>query len=444
MRHRPARHRIASGRVALVALVIALLTACGGGGESLSSDASVRLVNATSDFPSLDLYQGSTQLYTGTRPYTAGSYATTNAGSYTFNLQGTGSSTVAAAVTGQLDKRKHATLVAYTTAGALNASFLSDEEGTPSKGTAKLRIFNTAKAEAGAVDVYVVASACSALQSSSVAATAAAVDSLQATYTQISAASGGTAYHLCVTAAGDKSDLRLDLPSFTLTDQQVVTLVLVRSVGGVLLNALVLNQQGDLVQQLNSFTRLRVAAGATAAGIVGVTVNNVPLGNFGSPDVGGYTAVPAGALSVTATIGGTAVAPTGLSAAPGADLTLLIAGSAAAPTVALLQDDNTPSTSSSKPVKIRLVNGFVGSGTVTLSVDGSNVGSGAAYGTASSSAFVAASNQTARLKATGPAGQLSLTTGNTLTAGKVYSLFLLGDPPATLPATATGILSVDR
>lgn len=444
MFHRPALSSIAPGGAALLALATVLLTACGGGGDNLSSDASVRLVNATSDFPSLDLYQGSTQRYVGTLPYSAGSYVSSNAGGYTFNLQSTGSSTVAASVAGQLDKRKHATLVAYTTAGALNASFLSDEEGTPSRGTAKLRIFNTAKAEAGAVDVYLVASACSALQSSSVAATASAVANLQASYTQISAASGGTTYHLCVTAAGDKSDLRLDLASFTLTDQQVATLILVRSVGGVLLNGLVLNQQGDLVQQLNGSARLRVAAGATSAGTVGVTVNNVALGNFASPDVGGYTVVPAGALSVAATIGGAAVAATGLSAAPGADLTLLVAGTAAAPTVALLQDDNTASTSSAKPVKIRLVNGFAGSDTVTLSVDGSNVGSGAAFGTASTSAFVAASSQTTRLKATGPAGQLYLTTGNTLTSGSVYSLFLLGDPPATLPGLATGILRVDR
>lgn len=424
-------------------LAAALLSACGGG-ESLSSDASVRLVNATSDFASLDLYEGSNRIYSGTLPYTTGAYVTSNTGSYSFNLQGTGSSIVAATVSGSIDKRKHATLVAYNTAGALNATFLSDEEGSPSHGTAKLRIFNTAKAEAGAVDVYLVASACSALQTSSVAATASAVDALQASYTEVSAASGGTGYHLCVTASGDKSDVRLDLPSFTLTDQQVVTLILARSVGGVLLNGLALNQQGGLVQELNNSARLRVAAGASAGGTVGVTANRVALGNFASPDVGGYSLVPAGALAVTVTLGGTTVPTTAFSALPGADLTLLVAGTATASTATLLQDDNTPSTSAGKPVKIRLVNGFVGSGAVTLSVDGTNVGAGANFGAASSSTFVAASSQTTRLKATGPTGQLYLTTANTLTSGSVYSLFLLGDPPATLPGGDTGILRVDR
>ena len=419
------------------------LFACGGGGGISGKEGSVRVVNATSDFASLDLYEGTDQVLSGTTPYSASGYVDTDADSYTFNLESSGSSTVAATVQGTIDKRKHATVVAYTTAGALNATFLADEEGSPSSGTAKLRIFNAANAEAGAVDVYLVGTECSALQSSSVAATASNVSTLQTAYTQVSAASGGTPYHLCVTATGDKSDVRLDLPAFSLTDQQIVTLILVRTSGGVLLNGLALNQQSTLVQQLNGSARLRVAAGASASGTISVTANNVALGSYASPDVGGYTLIPAGPLTTTITINDVAVPFATQTAGAGADLTLLVAGSAGAPAVSLLTDDNTPSTSTAKPVKIRLVNGFNGTGTITLSVDGTNVGSGAAFGMASSSALVSASSQTTRLKATSGAGQLYLTENNTLTSGNVFSLFLLGDPP-TPPGLDTGILRVDR
>ncbi len=421
-----------------------LLASCGGGNGIGGTGGAVRLVNATPDFASLDLYEGTNRVISSTALATVSDYVDTNAETYTFNLESTGSTTVAASVNGTIDKKKHATVVAYTTGGALNAAFLTDEEGSPSSGTAKLRVLNAANTEAGAVDVYLVGSACSALQSTSVAATVANVSNLQTTYTQVSAASGGTAYHLCVTATGDKSDIRLDLPAFSLSDQQIVTLILVKTSGGVLLNGLALNQQSTLQAEPNASARIRVAAGASASGTVGVTANGVSLGNIASPDVGGYALVPAGTLTASITINGTPAPFVGQSLAAGADMTLLVAGSATAPAVSLLVDDNTPSTSTSKPVKIRLVNGFEGTGTVTLSVDGNNVGNGAAFGTASASALVASSSQTTRLKATGANGQLYLTDGNTLTSGSVYTLFLLGDPPATLPGLNTGILRLDR
>ena len=440
---RPLRSSLA----ALLAAGLLLLASCGGGngfGGSLGSGASVRLLNATPDFASLDLYRSTDRVVSSTALSTVSDYADTDSGSYTYNLETTGSSAVAASVSGSIDKHDHATVVAYTTGGALNATFLTDQEGDPSSNTAKVRIFNAAKNEAGAVDVYFVGSDCSGLASVSVAATATNVSDLQTSYTEISAGSGGTSYHLCVTASGDKSDVRLDVPAYTLKEKEIVTLIFVKTSGGVLLNGLALDQQGSLLALPNASARIRVAAGASASGTIGATVNGVSLGNYASPDVGGYTLVPAGTLAATITINGTPVSFPNQTAAAGADLTLLVAGTATAPTTSLLVDDNTPSTSTSKPVRIRLVNGFIGSGTVTLSVDGTNVGNGAAPGTASATALVAASSQTTRLKATGANGQLYLTENNTLVSGSVYSLFLLGDPPNPLPGLNTGILRVDR
>ena len=62
---------------------------------------------------------------------------------------------------------------------------------------------------------------------------------------------------------------------------------------------------------------------------------------------------------MTVKVNGTDVAPVApLTAAPGADVTVLLTGPT--PTATLPADDNTPSSSTARPVKIRLVNGLNG------------------------------------------------------------------------------------
>jgi hypothetical protein len=418
---------------------LAALSGCGGG--STINNGFVRLVNATSEFATLDLYQSSTELTSGTASYAVGGYAGVNHATYTFNLNAGGSSATAATLSGAVDKKNYYTIVAYTTGGTLTATYLSDNEGAPSSGTAKLRLFNTDSADVGGVDAYLLTSACANLPATPAAALASAVTGLQAAYTQVNAASGGTAYHLCVTAAGDKTDLRLDLPLLTLVQGQIVTVILARSSGGVLLNGLVLSQQGPLTQALNTSARVRLAVGASAGALVTASASGVSLGtNLPAPAVGSYKLVPAGALTLAATLGGAAVADPGLTAPAGADLTLLVAGTAAS-TPVLIADDNSVSTSTTNPVKLRLVNGMNGTNPVILTDNYNNIGEAAAFGTSSGYAQVPASAALALLQASLGTTQLCQSTDVTLNAGSVYSIFLLGDVPAT---TATCTITLDR
>lgn len=420
-------------------LTLALLNGCGGG--SLDTDSSVRLVNATSEYTTLDLYAGSDRVSAGVASNSVGGYATLSAGTYTFNLKSGGSTATAASTSREAVKKKHQTLVAYTTGGALTTEYLSDEESAPSSGTAKLRLFHTAAADAGNVDLYVVNTPCADLQTSTAAALATGVSGLQSSHVEVSAATGGTAYHVCITATGDKTALRLDIPALTLSNQQIATLILTRSAGGVLLNGLLLNQQGTLTPALNSSARVRVAANASAAGTVTATVGAVSLGlNYTSPAVGSYKLVPAGALALSLTVSGTTTAVNSLSAAAGNDYTLLVTGAAAAPVATLIADNNTPSTSTARPVKLRLVNGLNGgTASATLAYNYDQVGDGAAALSANSPSFVASSAALARLEAS--FGGTSLVVGTTITleSGKVYSLFLLGDS-----ASPQTILRADR
>lgn len=413
------------------AIAAAALASCGGGSLSVN-DGHVRLVNAAAGIASLDLYQSSSLLSSGVAGNTAGPYVDLESGSYTFNLSLGGSSAIAATLPGTVQKKDDYTIVAYTTGGTLTAAYLADSEGSPSSGTAKLRLFNTDAGDVPSVDAYLLTSACSGLAASPAAPIITAVNGLQATYTQVIASSGGgTAYHLCVTAAGDKSDLRLDIPSLTLSDGQIVTVILTRSNGGVLLNGLVLNQQGSLNAATNASSRMRLAVGATGGALVTASANGVSLGtNLAAPAVGSYVLVPSGPLVLDATVGGAAVADPGLIVPPGADLTLLVAGTAATPPV-LIVDDNSASTSTANPVKLRLVNGMNTSGPATLTDNFINVGTPAAFGTSSGYGQVQASTALAQLQASVGMMQLCQSPNITLSAGKVYSVFLLGNVPSS-------------
>ncbi len=420
----------------LVALLPAALCACGSGSLS-SEEGNLRLVNATSEFASLDLFANGSAAITGVASYTSSGYANLDHNSYTLDLRASGSSTSLVTTSTTLAKKDHQTVVAYTSGGTLTTAVLSDQEGDPSGGNAKVRVFNTATVEIGAVDVYLVAD-CASLATSGAAAFAANVSGLQSGYTQITASA--TPVHVCVTAPGDKTDLRLDIPSLTLSDKRIVTIILVRTGGGFLLNGLLLDQQSALTTALNALARVRVAASLSPAVPISVDVNSTAVAaGLTTPNVGPYQVVSAGTLAIK--INGVAYTPaTPLTAAAGSDVTLLLTGST--PTVTLLNDDNTVSTSTTRPVKLRLVNGLNGTtGAATLTVDNALVGNGAASPGASAYALLPASAALARVEARTGVIQLYLANNVTLTSGRVYSLFLLGDAAA---APNTGILVADR
>jgi len=112
------------------------------------------------------------------------------------------------------------------------------------------------------------------------------------------------------------------------------------------------------------------------------------------------------------------------------------------PTVRVFGDDNTPSASTVRPVKLRLVNGLNGiPGTATLTLNNVVVGAGADPGQASAYTLVAASAGLARLEARVGTVQVFFAPTATLEAGRVYTLFLLGD---AAQAPNTGILVPDR
>ena len=253
----------------LISGLAAALAACGGG--LLGNQGRIRLVNAATGIGALDLVLDNEAVALGVATTSASDYVLRKADTYSIDIRQSGSAATLLTTSTALVADKHQTLVAYNSGGTMAATFLDDEESDPARTKAKFRVFNTATADP--VDVYLITAACSTLDGSPAAPTAAAVTGLQSAYTELS--SSTTAYHLCVTSDGDKSDVRLEIPSFVLSEKRIVTVILARGAGGFLMNAIILDQQEGATQALNASARARAAT--SAATPVDVEVNGTAI-----------------------------------------------------------------------------------------------------------------------------------------------------------------------
>ena len=423
-----------------VTLILPFLNACG---IDDVNDGHVRIVNATTDYSSIDLYTqdssgNDTLVVSGTAAGTVSGYNDVDRGSITFEIKSGTSAGNASSATGTITTDDNFTLVSYITGNTLDTVLLSDEENSPSSGNAKLRVLNGASTEAGSVDVYLSQNACNALSTTDTAFAPAVAGptagaAFTTAYSQVTAASGGTTWNLCVTSAGDQGNVLLDLPTFTLKNQEIATLILTRTSGGVLLNGSLLDQRGALTSYPNSIARVRVIADAASSGSVSATVNGVSLsGDAVSPSINSYVAVPSGAVTGTYEINDTPISGVALAnLAAGSDYTLFVGGTTSAPTVTLIQDNNTPSTSSSLPVEARVLNGVNGvNGTVAANVGGKQVGSGVAFGAVSAYTAITAFPGTATLTVSIGGLTQPAQTNQTFTSGDVYTILVYGDSSA--------------
>ncbi len=423
-----------------VALTLPLLNGCG---IDDVNDGHVRIVNATTDYSSIDLYTqdsngNDTLVVSGTAAGTVSGYDNVKRGSVTFEIKSGTSAGNASSATGNITTDDRFTLVSYITGNTLDTVLLSDQENNPSSGNAKLRVLNGASTEAGSVDVYLSQNACNALSTTDTAFASAvagptAAAAFTTAYSQVTAASGGTTWNLCVTSAGDKSTVLLDIPTFTLKNQEIATLILTRTSGGVLLNGALLDQQGALTSYPNSISRVRIIADAASGGTVSATINGVSLaGDAVSPSIDSYVAVPAGAVTGTYAINDTPISGVSLSnLTAGSDYTLFVGGTTSAPTVTLIQDNNTPSTSASLPVEARVLNGVNSvNGTVTANAGGKQVGSNVAFGAASAYTAITSYTGTATLNVSIGGVAQPAQANQTFTSGGVYTILVYGDSSA--------------
>lgn len=415
----------------LAAAPLVLLTACGGSG---GGDASVRLVNASTGYSSLDLYVEDTKEASAVA-YGAGSdFTSVSSGDVTTELAVSGSTTKLATTDRTLKKDTKYTILAYGWQSALKSVVLSESEDEATAGNTRLRVVNTAT-DAGAVDVYLTAEGDDLSAATPVAQSVASGST--STLTSVEA---GT-YRLRITAAEDNTDVRLDVSGVVLSSKEVVSLVVTPSTGGVLVHAIQVVQGGSVKSFLNTKARARVVAAMSGGQTVTASAGLISLSNAAkSPAIKAYTLINAGSVSFNASVGGSSLATTTATVAGGQDVTLLVTGtSVGTAKVALVEDDNRLPTSSSK-FKMRLIHAspLLAAENLSLRLGLTDLVSDQAWGGASafatSTAATAGTLSVASLVSGSTVYSLSVTDNN-LIAKSVYTVVVYDTAAGATTAT---------
>jgi hypothetical protein len=247
-------------------------------------------------------------------------------------------------------------------------------------------------------------------------------------------------YRLRVTAAGSKTDVRLDLAAVELASRSRGTLLLMDTRGGLLVDSALLAQGGGMTLLRNGSARLRAAVGVADAASATVRVGSATVIS-GAPylTLSAYQSVPAGPETIEYSIGGTPAATLNATLDPGGEYTFLLLGTAAAPAAVLLVDDNRVPPSGE--ARLRLVNAMSGLGApISAAVDFSPVVENVAVGAAAvSTGFAGATDARIDVSRTTTATPLHTRTGATLPVGSVHTLVMFGGE-----GTAQGVLRKDR
>jgi len=335
-----------------------------------------------------------------------------------------------------LTTKTNYTLLAYQRNGAINTLTITDNQVAPASGFTSLAIAN-AGGDAGPLDVYLVAPNT-------------ALNSVSPQYANISSKTTTTSraitagqYDIIVTASGKPAEVRLTMPDVTLQSGDILELALTSTIGGGLVDGVMVHQGGALQLYPASTARVRLVGGLPANGatnsIVSATVGATSLAVLTAPAVGGYKLVAGNTSTYTVIVNGTAI--TDLPAATfanGGDYTILAYGSAAMPYAAVFTDNNQPS--SSGAANLRLVNAAVTGGGITLNDNFLPINADVQYGTASDYSPATAST-TSLLQITSPVSAYPPYTASNvnIASSGIYTVFVLGST-----AVPTTVLSKDR
>lgn len=408
-----------------------LLTACGGNGSSgsSSSTASVRLLNATTSYASIDLTVNEVKHTSNIAFGKAGSYSNVDTSATTSKVTDSSNSATIATTAPTLAGNNSYTLIAFGFAGYTRTTLLQEEEAAPDAGKAKLLVLNMSP-DAGSLDVYLTAPT-----DSIDTATRSVANLLSGSGSGFVSMTSGS-YRVRVTGYNQRgNDIRLDIPSLTLASGGVHTLILTGTEGGVLLNGITLVQKGDVTPVLNTQARVRGVVALNSGSSVSGTVNGqtiVPASV--TPALGEYVTVAAGSATAQFAFNGTTLTSPAKTLVAGNDYTVLVWGDPANPQYTWNADNNKLASSSGN-AKIRLLNGMgTAAGPLNMSVDFAAVASSVAPGAISEFKEISASTS-AFLEVTKPGTVEPLYSRSPLTFLPLanYTVFVM--PGATGPVT---------
>lgn len=425
-------------RIPLLAALMAL-TGCLGTEGGTSKEANLRLLNVSRGYDSLDLYSNDgdsdtdVQRFTGIATGAVSSYAAMKADTYTIKIRKTGASGSLLSSSMTLAEETHATLVAYGPTGKFGVATLDEDVTAPDSGSTKVRVVNTAGFDG--LDIYLT-NATDALTDLTATVAGVATGATSSTTTL----SSGT-YRLRVTAAGNSADLRLDVPEVTLTSKDVLSIILTDTVGGVLVNAVLLPSQGSATTYANTQARLRGASGLAAGTTVTLNAGGTNLLTRATTGVIGsaYTNLNSGLVTANVYVDGVAASTDAYSLTAGGDYTLLAWSDGTGTHTSLIIDDNHIATSGK--AQLRLLNGMSAlAGPVSLAIDYSPIAENIVLGAMSSATEISAGTEYQFDLSNALTTAVMLTRSSvTLSASSNYTFFVAGNA-----GTPIGTLRKDR
>ena len=414
---------------------------------SCADNAQVRLINASAGYPSLDMTVNNVSLGTAISYGTAGAYGSVDTSNGGMQVTASGTTVLSRGPLGLMGEKF--SMIVYGWPNNIYYTLLQESEPAPAAGSAKLLVLNLAP-DAGSLNVYLTGGT----PVTGAAPFASAVLGRGGSGYLLQTA--GT-YHLRVTGSTSSdvnTDVRLDIPAITLADASVNTLILTPTTGGVLVNAMTVVQQGAVASYSSTKARVRVISSVLGAAGTRISVQAARNGNSlldtsSASPVGLYSIVPATNDPITATmtvnVNGSPVSSTPLPAqtpllAAGSDYTMLIWGTASAPQVVLIPDDNR--LPESGYARFRLINGDpsrVMSMTLDFSVIASNVIAGTVstpYQTYANSGSIVTVNTTTSIVPV--FSQMNFNMANQA----IYTVYMLANINST--NNLDGLLSRDR
>jgi hypothetical protein len=428
-------------RVALVMLA-ASLAACGGGGEESGADPKIRLLNLSAGYSSLDMMTNldsedddddETQVE-NVALETVSDFITLDPDDYTIKLRRSGSGSVLRSFAGEeLVEDTINTYVAFGDVGQFGALRIDESLDEADVGENTLHVANVSAA--GALDVYLTDA------TTDLDDTTPVLSGVTASISQVTSDSG--TFRLRVTASGDTSDVRLDIPDFVLADRGVGSLILTSTQGGMLTNGIFLPQQGQPTKYTNTRARVRgaVALANGAAATIQLDGQTILTSATAGVIASRYTLLDSGSLPVGLVVNGTAVNVPDVMLSAGADYTLMVWGDAGNPQATLINDDNRLPAGGSGMTKLRLLNGMSTlSAPITLSVDFSPVIEGVTVGEVSDEEEVTAgTDRQFDVSNTSTAAPVLNRSSISLQGNSVYTFFMTDNG-----TTPIGVLRKDR
>lgn len=410
-----------------------LLSACGGGNDSGS--ASIRLVNASTGYDALDLYVNTGLVFSNVAYNTASDYNGVGSDSYTIALRAAGGSTTLESTVRSFSDGVSYSIVAFGERGDLTSVPIAESEPAPDSGFAKLRVVNRSD---DAIGIYIADAGGDPVDAVSFA------DSVNSGGSSAFTSEGAGDYTVYITTVGStlaERQVLLKIPTLTLTDQQVANLVVMPSTGAVLVNAILLVQNGAATPFINDQARVRLVAGVTGNRVVTAKVGTTTVSSGATAtNVGSYVNVPQGTATVTVTVDGDTLDTVKLSTEAGADYTIVVYGDTA-PKVKILTDDNSlPSDNAQTNFRLVHLAPDLASDALSLFLNNSKqLASDIAYGAASDYLMAAAVTDTTNsfVVKVGQSGATVYSQADTaIDENAVYTLFVFGEN--------SGFLSEDR